>query len=63
MAREYDTTNRVKAKPHRFNARLNEDEMDQVQAIMNDLGLSKTEVLTYLLEVHEHALKIIRDSK
>jgi len=58
-----DQSQRPTTKPYRYNARLNEDEMDQVQAIMNDLGLSKTEVLTYLLEVHEHALKIIRDSK
>ena len=63
MARDYDTTNRVKTKAHRFNARLDDDEMDQVQEIMDSLGLNKTEVLTYLLDIHEHALKIIRDNR
>ena len=56
------TRNKETKKPHRFNARLNDDEMDQVQTIMDELGLTKTEVFTYLLDVHEHAVKLIRDS-
>ena len=58
-----DQSQRPTTKPYRYNARLYADEMDQVQTIMEDLGLSKTDVMGYLLDVHKHALKIIRDSK
>jgi antitoxin component of RelBE/YafQ-DinJ toxin-antitoxin module len=54
---------RPTTKPNRLNFRLDDEKMDQFQLIMDSLGLNKTEAFEYLLDIHEHATKIIRECR
>ena len=61
MTRIYDNSNRELSKTNRLNFRVDDERMDQFQSIMDNLGLNKTEAFEYLIDIHAHAAKLIRD--
>jgi len=53
---------RPTTKPHTFNFRASEEQVELINRIIDNLGLdTKTEAFEHLCEVYKHALKVIHN--